>query len=156
MTTPKACPGYIRLSDGTMDACPACYAGRLHRPAPSNNRRTCQGCGNSDCRGWLDCIFCGGPMLSPGEVPRSCVKCGAVITNHGGHQKYCNNCTSRDTLRRREKRAEAFVKPVKPRVRCASCRHGTPSTVAETGWECLIVMAGRCRPFSEAALYVKR
>ena len=47
---------------------------------------------------------------------------------------------------------QAVRKPKAPAWPCAGCRHGVASSVADTGWECGLMQAGRCRPWAGALL----
>lgn len=162
MTTRK-CPGYVKTGNG-MDACILCYRGQEHRPAPSRKERTCQGCGNKDSRGWLDCVKCGGPMKLPGEMGRACIGCGRMFRPLSGQHVRCSGCTTSEALRSRSKRAKERIKAeaaaikreADPRLPCPRCVHGKRSDVSDLGWECAAMVAGRCGPLGVARLFVRR
>ena len=43
-----------------------------------------------------------------------------------------------------------------PAYPCATCKYGEASSESDSGWECLLLMAGRCRPWGEALFRTER
>lgn len=132
--------------------CPSCVA------TVERGRRalkTCQACGFQQQTIFNSC-FCGGRMLRRSDYPRDCRTCGGRIEVRAGNQYYCKACTPTDTLKKREQRRRDAGLSGLDMILCAACKHGKASSVAETGWECSIWQAGRCKPNSEGLMFQKK
>jgi hypothetical protein len=104
----------------------------------------------------------------PADHP--CPDCGVTVPTRALR---CQQCTARaraETLR--ERRAKSLPsghvalspresggirwKAQAPAYPCATCKYGEASSASDSGWECLLLMAGRCRPWGEALFRTER
>lgn len=102
---------------------------------------------------------CGSTMTWVMELKVACKGCGVQFLRDDIRQKHCPACTPGSTQRARKWRAlnsPTEAAPSSWSLPCAGCRHGSASNAAESGWECGLQAAGRCKPFVSASLYEPR
>lgn len=103
--------------------------------------------------------------LNPDAPPRPqpnhpCLRCGINVPTRAARCVPCTAAHKAEILRIRRRTAHPrTAQPAKPltvAIPCARCKHGRASSVSDSGWECGLMMAGRCKPWGSASLMEKR
>lgn len=149
----QICEQHARSRDKACEACGAVLA------EARVNRRFCAPCRLERARKSAAATRGGGPARPEPNHP--CLACGENVPTRAARCKPCTAQYKAARLRLRRRVAPAHgVPPVEPLQEwkkrrgypCARCRHGVPSSAAESGWECRLMLAGRCKPWGEAML----
>lgn len=124
--------------------------------------RNCQACDkvfDAGPNGYF--VHCSNECRHPeptGATP--CQACGQLFDDKRGGRLYCRPACKRaaEHAIRRTGRSLLAVAP-RPKAKpgaalpCASCAHGKPSAISETGYECRLERVTMCGPYGKAVLW---